>query len=169
MWGSVACGSVRSIAGEDLPVHTYFLESEHSGSNGWPTVVVPSVVAPSLAPPGHHVLHATITEPFAPWIPLDRSSRAYRARKEERAAILWDMVRQVRCTPLWPPLPPHPRGAACIVHLRGHYHAWAPHSSTASGCRSAQRAACMRVQLGTARSVKENAAGHSTQHACTHA
>lgn len=82
--------------GEDLPVHTYFLESEHCGSNGWPTIVIPSATAPGLAPRGHHVLHATITEDFEPWKALARGSREYNARKEQRAEILWDFVRQVR-------------------------------------------------------------------------
>jgi phytoene dehydrogenase-like protein len=76
-------------------VHTYFLESVHCGSNGWPTIVIPSVVAPALAPEGHHVLHATITEDFEPWKTLSRGSREYNARKEQRAEILWDFVRKV--------------------------------------------------------------------------
>lgn len=87
-------------AGEDLPFHTYFLESEHTGSNGWPTIVIPSTAATGLAPPGHHVLHATMSEPFAPWEGLSRTSAEYRQRKAERAEVLWGFVRQV------PPPPP---------------------------------------------------------------
>lgn len=76
-------------------MHTYFLESEHSGDNGWPTIVIPSTLDPSLAPPGHHALHATITEPYAPWRALPRASPAYNALKRERAHVLWDLVRRI--------------------------------------------------------------------------
>lgn len=76
-------------------MHTYFLESEHTGSNGWPTIVMPSVPDPSLAPPGHHVLHATMAEPWERWAALRRGSPEYAAAKEERSAILMDLARQV--------------------------------------------------------------------------
>lgn len=82
-------------AGEDLPFHTYFLESSHTGRNGWPTIVIPSTAAAGLAAPGHHVLHATMSEPYAPWEGLSRTSAEYRRLKEERAAVLWAFVRQV--------------------------------------------------------------------------
>eukprot|EP00892_Ulva_mutabilis_P005480 jgi/Ulvmu1/3303/UM153_0015.1 len=81
--------------GEDLPFHTYFLESPHTGRNGWPTIVIPSTAASGLAPPGHHVLHATMSEPYDPWEGLSRTSPEYRRLKEERAATLWGFVRQI--------------------------------------------------------------------------
>lgn len=80
-------------------MHTYFLESKDCGSNGWPTIVIPSVTAPGLAPEGHHVLHATFAEDFEPWMSLARGSREYNTRKEERAELLWSYVRKV-CIPI---------------------------------------------------------------------
>ena len=76
-------------------MHTYFLESEHTGPNGWPTIVMPSVPDPDLAPPGHHVLHATMTESYDLWENLERTSPEYAALKEERSEILMGLVRQV--------------------------------------------------------------------------
>lgn len=78
-------------------MHTYFLESPLTGSNGWPTIVVPSVPDPSLAPEGCHVLHATMTEPYAPWAALPRGGPEYERLKAERGDVLMGLVRQVRC------------------------------------------------------------------------
>jgi phytoene dehydrogenase-like protein len=76
-------------------MHTYFLESEHNGANGWPTIVIPSVPDPSLAPSGHHVLHATMAAPYRPWEGLDRGSDAYEERKRMGGEVLMGLVRQV--------------------------------------------------------------------------
>lgn len=46
-------------------------------------VSVPSLLDPSLAPPGKHVLHAYVpaTEPWVNWAHLDRKSEEYAAKK----------------------------------------------------------------------------------------
>ena len=80
-------------------MHTYFLESTLTGSNGWPTIVIPSVPDPTLAPDGCHVLHATMTEPYAPWAALPRGGPEYERLKAERGAVLMGLVRQVRPAP----------------------------------------------------------------------
>jgi phytoene dehydrogenase-like protein len=82
-------------AGEDLPLHTYFLDSELCGGNGWPTLVIPSVADANLAPKGHHTLHATMTEPYGPWAELSRASEEYQRRKAQRAEQLMELIRQI--------------------------------------------------------------------------
>jgi len=55
---------------------------------------VPSLIDPSLAPDGHHVIHAYVpaTEDYDEWKDLTRGSAAYKAKKEEAAAFLWEAV-----------------------------------------------------------------------------
>lgn len=55
---------------------------------------MPSLIDPSLAPPGKHVIHAYVpaTEPYEWWTGMDRSSDAYRQKKEEAADFLWRAV-----------------------------------------------------------------------------
>lgn len=57
-------------------------------------VAVPSVLDPSAAPEGHHVLHAYLpaTEPYERWEGLQRNSDEYKALKEERSQKLWEAV-----------------------------------------------------------------------------
>lgn len=52
-------------------------------------ISIPSVLDPSLAPPGKHVLHAYTpgTEPYEIWAGLDRKSAAYRQLKAERSEV----------------------------------------------------------------------------------
>lgn len=44
---------------------------------------VPSLLDPSLAPQGHHVVHAFVTDRTERWAGLERGSEGYRARKGE--------------------------------------------------------------------------------------
>ena len=76
-------------------MHTYFLESDRNGANGWPTIVIPSVPDPSLAPAGKHVLHATMAAPIREWLHLERGSEEYEGLKRSRGEVLMDFVRQV--------------------------------------------------------------------------
>jgi len=57
-------------------------------------VSVPSMLDPSLAPPGKHVLHAYVpaTEPWADWESLERGSEEYKRKKAEAADFLWTAV-----------------------------------------------------------------------------
>ena len=57
-------------------------------------VSIPSIVDPSLAPPGRHVIHAYLpaTEPFELWEGLDRASDEYKALKRERAECLYAAI-----------------------------------------------------------------------------
>mmetsp|Transcript_7611 Transcript_7611/g.15828 ORF Transcript_7611/g.15828 Transcript_7611/m.15828 type:complete len:584 (-) Transcript_7611:133-1884(-) len=57
-------------------------------------VSMASLLDPSLAPPGCHVLHAYVpaTEPYADWEGMDRASPEYRKKKEEAAGVLWAAI-----------------------------------------------------------------------------
>ena len=73
-------------------------------------VSVPSILDPSLAPPGHHVIHAYTAgnEPYSVWEPfeglLDRDKGSaprdaalqadYERLKEERAAPMWEAIKR---------------------------------------------------------------------------
>ncbi|MGF1536081.1 MAG: phytoene desaturase family protein [Elainellaceae cyanobacterium] len=60
-------------------------------------ISIPSVLDPSLAPPGKHVLHAYTpgSEPYDVWRGLDRSGPEYAALKQERSQVLWQAVERV--------------------------------------------------------------------------
>lgn len=57
---------------------------------------MPSLIDPSLAPDGKHVVHAYVpaTEPYADWKDMDRSSPEYKAKKEEAADFLWSAIEE---------------------------------------------------------------------------
>jgi len=57
-------------------------------------VSVPSLLDPSMAPEGCHVIHAytPATEPYEEWALLNRSSKEYRQKKEEAADVLWSAI-----------------------------------------------------------------------------
>lgn len=59
-------------------------------------VSIPSLIDPSLAPPGKHVIHAytPATEPWEDWKDLDPKGFLYRAKKAEAANYLWKAVEQ---------------------------------------------------------------------------
>jgi phytoene dehydrogenase-like protein len=55
---------------------------------------MPSLLDPTLAPPGKHIIHAYVpaTEPYEWWSGMDRKSEEYKNKKEEAAAFLWAAV-----------------------------------------------------------------------------
>jgi phytoene dehydrogenase-like protein len=55
-----------------------------------------SLIDPSLAPEGKHVIHAYVpaTEPYADWVGMDRSSEEYAKKKEEAANFLWSAIEE---------------------------------------------------------------------------
>jgi phytoene dehydrogenase-like protein len=57
---------------------------------------MPSLIDPSLAPEGKHVLHAYVpaTEPYEWWENLDRTSEEYMKKKEEAADFLWSAIEE---------------------------------------------------------------------------
>lgn len=76
----------------DLEIHYIVVNDWALGVDSPQNVVlisIPSVLDPSLAPPGKHVLHAYTpgTEPYNIWAGLDRKSAAYRKLKTERSEV----------------------------------------------------------------------------------
>mmetsp|Transcript_8743 Transcript_8743/g.21592 ORF Transcript_8743/g.21592 Transcript_8743/m.21592 type:complete len:276 (-) Transcript_8743:73-900(-) len=57
-------------------------------------VSIPSLIDPSLAPEGRHVIHAYLpaTEPYALWEGVDRSSSEYAELKRERSNCLYAAI-----------------------------------------------------------------------------
>jgi phytoene dehydrogenase-like protein len=57
---------------------------------------MPSLIDPTLAPAGKHVLHAYVpaTEPYEWWAGMDRSSDEYRKKKDEAADFLWSAIEE---------------------------------------------------------------------------
>jgi len=57
---------------------------------------MPSLIDPTLAPEGKHVLHAYVpaTEPYEWWEGMDRNSEEYKQKKEEAADFLWSAIEE---------------------------------------------------------------------------
>ena len=57
---------------------------------------MPSLIDPTLAPEGKHVLHAYVpaTEPYEWWGGMDRNSEEYKKKKEEAADFLWSAIEE---------------------------------------------------------------------------
>ena len=92
------------IDGQDLPAnlpcHGIFVADWQTPIDAPQNVVltsIPSLLDPTLAPPGKHVVHVYTpgNEPYAQWAGLTRQSAAYQARKQERASILWQALEQM--------------------------------------------------------------------------
>ena len=87
-------------------------------------ISIPSVLDPSLAPPGKHVIHAYTpgSEPYSLWQGMDRKSEEYARQKQERAAVMWQALKRIipdidrRCeVTLVPTVPPLLRGKAYFL------------------------------------------------------
>jgi phytoene dehydrogenase-like protein len=57
---------------------------------------MPSLIDPTMAPTGKHVLHAytPATEPYEDWAGMDRQSVEYKMKKEEAADFLWSAIEE---------------------------------------------------------------------------
>ena len=60
-------------------------------------ISIPSVLDPSLAPPGKHAIHVYTpgNEPYDLWQGLDRKSEAYAQQKQARADVMWQALARV--------------------------------------------------------------------------
>ena len=60
-------------------------------------ISIPSVLDPSLAPPGKHTLHIYTpgNEPYNLWQGMTRSSSAYAEQKQARSAVMWQALERV--------------------------------------------------------------------------
>lgn len=92
------------IDGRDLPAN---LACHHIVVQDWDLgiaapqnlvlISIPSLLDPSLAPPGKQVIHVYTpgNEPYDLWQGLDRRSEAYHQQKERRAEVLWRSLERV--------------------------------------------------------------------------
>ncbi|MDJ0705616.1 MAG: NAD(P)/FAD-dependent oxidoreductase [Leptolyngbyaceae cyanobacterium MO_188.B28] len=60
-------------------------------------VSIPSLLDPSLAPPGKHVIHVYTpgNEPYDLWRSMDRRSPAYNQQKQARAEVMWQALERI--------------------------------------------------------------------------
>ena len=85
---------------EDLECHYIVVNDWDLGVTTPQNVVVmsiPSVLDPSLAPPGKHGIHVYTpgNEPYKLWAGMDRRSDAYKQQKQERAEAMWRGLERV--------------------------------------------------------------------------
>ncbi len=84
----------------DLECHTIVVNDWAQGVTAPQNLVlisIPSVLDPSLAPAGKHVIHVYTpgNEPYSLWQGLDRRSQQYAQLKQERAAVMWRALERV--------------------------------------------------------------------------
>lgn len=60
-------------------------------------ISIPSLLDPSLAPPGKHTIHVytPATEPYALWEGMNRRSQEYEQQKQQRAEVMWQALERV--------------------------------------------------------------------------
>ena len=85
---------------DNLQCHYMSLKSWEQGIDAPQNAVlisIPSVLDPSLAPPGKHAIHVYTpgNEPYGPWAGLDRNSDDYLRLKEERSQVMWEALERV--------------------------------------------------------------------------
>jgi phytoene dehydrogenase-like protein len=81
----------------DLPCHHMIVNDWQRGVTAPQNVVavsIPSLLDPSLAPPGKHVIHVytPATEPYDLWQGMERNSEAYAQQKQARAEVMWQAL-----------------------------------------------------------------------------
>ena len=84
----------------DLPCHHMFVNNWEQGITAPQNVVaisIPSLLDPSLAPPGKQVIHVytPANEPYELWQDLQRGTEAYEQLKQERAEIMWHALERI--------------------------------------------------------------------------
>jgi len=84
----------------DLACHYIAVNDWEAGVTAPQNVVlvsIPSVLDPSLAPPGKHTLHVYTpgNEPYGLWEGLDRRSEEYTRQKQRRAEVMWQGLERI--------------------------------------------------------------------------
>jgi len=90
-----------TVASADFPTQWAVIRTwDHEEGVEAPRNIVlcsmPSLIDPTLAPDGKHVIHAYVpaTEPYEWWEGMDRSSKEYKVKKEEAADFLWSAIEE---------------------------------------------------------------------------
>ena len=84
----------------DLACHYIVVNNWDRGVTAPQNVVlisIPSILDPSLAPSGKHVIHVYTpgNEPYDLWRQMDRRSEAYKQQKQARAAVMWQALERI--------------------------------------------------------------------------
>jgi phytoene dehydrogenase-like protein len=84
----------------DLACHYIYVKDWELGITAPQNVVlvsIPSLLDPSLAPDGKHVIHVYTpgNEPYKLWQGMDRQSEAYKQQKQARAEIMWQALERI--------------------------------------------------------------------------
>ena len=84
----------------DLQCHYIVVNDWQKGVTAPQNVVVvsiPSVLDPSLAPPGKHVIHVYTpgNEPYQIWEGMERNSQEYQEQKQARSQVMWQALEKV--------------------------------------------------------------------------
>jgi len=84
----------------DVPCHHIVVNDWNLGVTAPQNVVlisIPSLLDPSLAPPGKHVIHVYTpgNEPYDLWQDMDRHSAAYAQQKHDRSQVMWQALKRV--------------------------------------------------------------------------
>ena len=84
----------------DLACHYIVVNDWEMGVNAPQNVVlvsIPSVLDPSMAPPGKHGIHVYTpgNEPYGLWQGLDRRSSEYANLKEKRSQVMWQALEHI--------------------------------------------------------------------------
>jgi carotene isomerase len=84
----------------DLACHHIIVNDWQQGVTAPQNVVlisIPSLLDPSLAPPGKHVLHVytPANEPYILWEGMDRQSSDYISQKQQRAIPMWRALERI--------------------------------------------------------------------------
>ncbi len=85
---------------EDLACHYIVVEDWDRGIDAPQNVIlvsIPSLLDPTLAPPGKQVIHVYTpgNEPYQLWQGLDRKSEAYKILKQERSQVMWQALERI--------------------------------------------------------------------------
>lgn len=84
----------------DLACHYIVVNDWEKGITAPGNVIlisIPSLLDPSLAPPGKQTIHVytPANEPYRIWEGIDRRSEAYEQLKEERASVMWRALERI--------------------------------------------------------------------------
>ena len=91
--------SLPEIPSADFPAQWAVIRDWKRGVEAPRNIVLcsmPSLIDPSMAPSGKHVIHAytPATEPYEDWVGMDRQSAEYKKKKDEAADFLWSAIEE---------------------------------------------------------------------------
>ncbi len=96
-WFQLFLGVDGSVIPEGFHVHHVLVDEWESYNKPGGTIYfsAPSILDPSLAPPGKHVVHAFVTSEVDEWQHFTRGSEAYKKAKEEFAAAIISRIESI--------------------------------------------------------------------------